>query len=74
MRIGYDQNVDALSIKFNDKPYTRSLEVIEGVMIDVTAAGEIIAIEILYATAREIDPYEIVYRYSQLPAQTAAET
>ena len=63
MRISYDNTVDAMKIKFNDKPYEKSLEVLEGIILDLTADGEIIAIEILYASKRDINPYEIVCRY-----------
>lgn len=67
MRISYDKTVDALKIKFNDKPYENRQEVLGGVMLDLTAQGELIAIEILYASTRDIDPYEIVSRYHPTP-------
>jgi uncharacterized protein YuzE len=63
MKITYDKTVDALKIKLNNKPCEKSLEVGEGVIIDFDVHGEVIAIEILRASTREINPYELVCRY-----------
>lgn len=50
MKFNYDPQVDALSIRFNDKPYFESDEVRDGVVFDYDNNGKIIAIEILDAS------------------------
>lgn len=50
MKLHYDKKVDALSIRFNDKPYQESEEVLDGVIFDYDKSHRIIAIEILSAS------------------------
>lgn len=52
MKFHYDQKVDALSIRFNNKRYFESDEVADGVIFDYDKAGKIIAIELLDASKR----------------------
>lgn len=63
MQLCYDNKVDALRIKFNNRPYYRSQEIIDGVNVDLTEDDESIAIEILYAATRDINPYEVICQY-----------
>jgi uncharacterized protein YuzE len=73
MKISYDPNVDAMSIRLNDKKYKVSREIVEGVIVDLTEDNEIIAIEILDASTREINPYEVVCKYYPPTAQKALD-
>ena len=50
MKFHYDKKVDALAIRFNDKPYAESEEVREGIIFDYDRAGRVIGIEILDAS------------------------
>lgn len=50
MKFHYDKKVDALAIRFSDKPYAESEEVQEGIIFDYDRAGRVIGIEILDAS------------------------
>ena len=47
MKFYYDNKVDVLSIRFNDRRYFESDEISEGVIFDYDKSGKIIAIELL---------------------------
>ena len=51
MNINYDPKVNALSIRFRDDPISESDEIRPGVIVDYNAAGEVVAMEILDASA-----------------------
>ena len=50
MKFRYDKKVDALAIRFNDKPYAESEEVRRGIIFDYDRFGRVIGIEILDAS------------------------
>lgn len=50
MKFHYDKKVDALAIRFSEKPYAESEEVQDGVIFDYDRAGRVIGIEILGAS------------------------
>jgi len=52
MKISYDPQADAMSIKFQKGKYEISKEIAEGIIIDYTKEGKIISIEILNLTKR----------------------
>ena len=52
MKFYYDNKIDALSIRFNNKRYFESDEVSEGVIFDYDKSGKIIAIELLDASQK----------------------
>ncbi|MBE0431581.1 MAG: DUF2283 domain-containing protein [Dehalococcoidia bacterium] len=52
MKIEYDAEVDALYIEFRDVPADRSIDVEEGVSVDLDAGGHIVGMEILDASER----------------------
>jgi len=70
MVINYDKTADAMYIKLNDRIYAKNKRVLDGVVFDLDAEGEIIGIEILYASQRVNNPYEVISRYT---AETAPE-
>jgi uncharacterized protein YuzE len=47
MRFHYDKKEDALYIRFNENPYQKSEEIVEGIIFDYDKQGKIIGIEIL---------------------------
>jgi len=52
MRIEYDNEIDALYIRLQEKHVDRTLEIEEGLNIDLDASGKMIGIEVLDATDR----------------------
>jgi len=58
MRVRYDEEADALYIKFREGKYYESDEIQEGFVLDYDENGNIIGIEILAASAH-IDPADL---------------
>jgi uncharacterized protein YuzE len=52
LKIEYDKEVDALYIRIQEKPVSRTQEVSEGVNLDFDAEGRLIGLEVLGATER----------------------
>jgi len=52
MKIEYDKEVDALYIRLQEKHVNRTVEIEEGINIDLDKKGKLIGIEILDATER----------------------
>jgi uncharacterized protein YuzE len=52
MKIEYDQEVDALYVRLQEKFVAKTVEVEEGVNIDFDDQGKLIGLEILDATER----------------------
>ena len=50
MESWYDAKEDVLNIKINDKPYWKSVELSNGVVIDIAKDGTILSFEILSAS------------------------
>ena len=46
----YSKENDMMNIQLSDKPYWKSIELSNGIVIDVSKDGSIIAIEILHAS------------------------
>ncbi len=46
----YSREEDMINIQISDKPYWKSIELPNGIVIDVSKDGSIIAIEILHAS------------------------
>ncbi len=52
MNVQYDQEVDALYLRFSDQVPDGVIEMAEGVNLDTTAEGKITGIEILQASEK----------------------
>jgi len=50
MRSTYDEQEDVLDIQLNEKEYWKSIELADGVIMDISKDGDIIAFEILNAS------------------------
>ncbi|HSA87001.1 MAG TPA: DUF2283 domain-containing protein [Nitrospira sp.] len=61
MRVKYDQEVDVLTIRFNDAPVEVSDENKPGVILDYDKAGKIVGIEILNASKQIENPKALEY-------------
>ncbi|MEK6963141.1 MAG: DUF2283 domain-containing protein [Nanoarchaeota archaeon] len=46
----YDSEEDILDIQFSDKPYWKSIELPNGVVLDISKDGDVIAMEIIKAS------------------------
>ena len=52
MKIEYDKTVDALYIRIQEKPASRTQEVSDGVNLDFDTEGRLIGLEVLSASKR----------------------
>jgi len=52
MKIEYDREVDALYIRLQEKNVARTVEIDEGLNIDLDEKGKLIGLEVLDAAAR----------------------
>ena len=52
MKIEYDKEVDALYIRLQEKYVARTLEIEEGLNLDLDEKGKLIGLEVLDATER----------------------
>jgi uncharacterized protein YuzE len=52
MRIEYDREVDALYVRLQEKYVTRTIEIEEGLNLDLDEDGKLIGLEVLDATER----------------------
>lgn len=52
MKIEYDNEIDALYIRLQEKYVDKTLEIAEGLNIDLDASGKMIGLEVLDATDR----------------------
>jgi len=52
LHITYDPEADAMNIKFQKSEYDISKEIAEGIIVDYTKEGKVIAIEILDVSKR----------------------
>jgi uncharacterized protein YuzE len=59
MKVTYDPEVDVLRIIFRDAPVQESDEEKPGVILDYNAAGDVVAMEILNASARTDNPRSV---------------
>jgi uncharacterized protein YuzE len=50
MKLLYDRGTDSLYIDLNAKPSVDSLEVVDGVVLDVDAEGRLVGIDIQHAS------------------------
>ena len=52
MKIEYDREVDALYIRLQEKHVSRTVEIVEGLNLDLDENGKLIGLEVLDATKR----------------------
>lgn len=49
--ISFDRQTDAVAIVFSEEPVARTVEIGDGRLLDLNAAGHVIAVEVLGASA-----------------------
>ncbi len=59
MKISYDPEVDVLRVLFNTHPIDESDEDRPGVILDYDAEGNVVGIEVLHASERVENPFEM---------------
>ena len=60
MLISYDREADALYIRFSSEKPRESMEIDDGIIVDIGGTGEVVGVEILAFSKRNIDLNEII--------------
>ena len=61
MKVKYDSHLDVIRIIFSDKPIVESDEDKEGVILDYDEDGNVVGIEILFASKKMANPKIVEY-------------
>ena len=64
MRVKYDKEQDILYVSFSDEDVFESDEEKKGVILDYSAAGHIVGIEVLNASKRVGNPQKVEYEFA----------
>lgn len=67
MKVTYDNQTDTLTVIFSERPVAESDEGKPGVILDYDASGNLVSLEILDASRREIVPTRIEYQVAPRP-------
>ena len=67
MRFHYDQKKDAFYLRFDEKQYSESDEVEEGIIFDYDKQRRVIGIEILNASRRLSPSFRASLKRSEIP-------
>ncbi len=65
MRVTFDAQTDSMTIILNENPVLESDEEKPGFIIDYDKDGNIVALEILDASKRVLQPRQMVYELAQ---------
>jgi len=77
MEISYDASVDAMYIKLSEKTIQSTHTLNKDVNVDVDENGNVVGIELLYASTYTDDVLAILYRYTprdSIPARQPPQT
>ncbi len=61
MKVRFDKDVDILYIQISEAEVEESVESKNGVIIDYSADGKLVGIEVLNASKNTLDPLKVVY-------------
>jgi len=64
MKVKYDREVDILYISFSDEIVFESDEGKKGVILDYSADGRIVGIELLNASKQTVNPAKVEYEFA----------
>jgi len=64
MKVKYDKEQDILYVSFSDEAIFESDEEKKGFILDYSANGRIVGIEILNATRQVVNPAKVEYEYA----------
>jgi uncharacterized protein YuzE len=68
MKVTYDRQTDTLTVVFTETPIAESDEDKPGIILDYDASGNLVSLEILDASRRNIIPTQIEYQVAPTPA------
>lgn len=63
MKISYDAAMNAMYIKFSEKPFHRMQNINDDVNLDFDEAGNVIGIELLYISRYADNIHQMIYKY-----------
>ena len=64
MKVKYDKETDILYIRLSDIAVDESDEDKDGVILDYSANGQLVGIEVLNASKTTIEPSKVEYEYA----------
>ena len=64
MRVKYDKEVDILYVSFSNEPVFESDEDKKGIILDYSANGQIVGIEVLNASKQVGSPAKVEYEFA----------
>ena len=64
MKVKYDKETDILYIRLSDIALDESDEDKDGVILDYSANGQLVGIEVLNASKTTIEPSKVEYEYA----------
>jgi uncharacterized protein YuzE len=64
MKVKYDKEVDVLYVSFSDETIFESDEEKDGVILDYSANGRVVGIEILNASVQIGNPVKVEYEFA----------
>jgi uncharacterized protein YuzE len=64
MKVKYDKNLDILYLSFSDEKIYESDEEKKGLILDYTADGQIVGIELLNASQQMSNPAKVEYEFA----------
>jgi len=67
MKVTYDRQTDTLTVVFTETPIAESDEDKPGIILDYDASGNLVSLEILDASRRNIIPTQIEYQVASTP-------
>jgi uncharacterized protein YuzE len=73
MRLTYDPDADALTLRLTDAPVESSEEVAPNVVLDFDAEGRVVGVEVLFVSALpDANPMELAFKVYRERAEEAA--
>ena len=64
MKVKYDKETDILYIRLSDIAIDESDEDKEGIILDYSANGQLVGIEVLNASKTTVEPSKVEYEYA----------
>ena len=64
MKVKYDKETDILYIRLSDTAIDESDEDKDGIILDYSANGQLVGIEVLNASKTTIEPSKVEYEYA----------
>ena len=73
MRLTYDPDADALTLRMTDAPVESSEEVAPNVVLDFDAEGRVVGVEVLFvSTLPDANPMELAFKVYRERTEEAA--